>query len=182
MGLSREFLKGLELEKSTIDAIMAEHGQSMNDLKAKIEVLSADAEKQKADYEAQLKTLQEETTQKYVELENANKDLSAKNAELGEQNKNTVKELKREYAIKSAIMKSRPIDDVSYKAHLDMSKIEYDEENDKLVGFEEQDKNIRENYSFLFNTEEPSSGEEMGNIKSTSNGSSLSILDAVNQL
>ena len=28
MGLSREFLKGLELDKSTIDAIMAEYGSA----------------------------------------------------------------------------------------------------------------------------------------------------------
>lgn len=180
MGLSREFLKGLELDKSTIDAIMAEYGSGVTELKEEIIALKEKNANMKKDSD-ELATLQKD----FKELEKAKKDLEKQNSELASQkteleanNANSLKAIKKEYAIKKAILKSAPIDDVSYRAHLDDSKIEYDEEKDSLVGFEEQDKAIKENYAFLFN--QGATGGEHGDIKNGGDGL-LSIEDAINQ-
>lgn len=49
MGLSREFLKGLELDKSTIDAIMSEYGSGETELKGTIAELKENNAELKAD-------------------------------------------------------------------------------------------------------------------------------------
>ena len=180
MGLSREFLKGLELDKSTIDAIMSEYGSGVTELKEEIIALKESNTIMKKDSEA-LATLQKE----FKELEKAKKDLEKQNTDLASQktelennSATNLKALKKEYAIKKAILKSAPLDDVSYRAHLDDSKIEYDEEKDELVGFDEQDKAIKENYAFLFN--QGAGGGEHGGIDENGSGA-MSIEDAVNQ-
>lgn len=75
----REFLKGLDLDKETIDTIMAEYGKNVTGLKEQIE----DYKKQVSDYEEQVKDLNskvEEDAESLKNLEtltNENKDLKA---------------------------------------------------------------------------------------------------------
>lgn len=75
----REFLKGLDLDKETIDTIMAEYGKNVTGLKEQIE----DYKKQVADYEGQVKDLNTkieenaESLKSLEELTNENKDLKA---------------------------------------------------------------------------------------------------------
>lgn len=82
----REFLKGLELDKETIDTIMAEHGKLITEAKEEILALKTqvngfEAEKQK--YEDKLKNyetkMQESanTLKNYEELNNENKQLKS---------------------------------------------------------------------------------------------------------
>ncbi len=80
----REFLKGLELDKETIDTIMAEHGKLITEAKEEImtlkqQVNSFDQEKQNyekkiQDYESKRKD-NEETLKNLQSLTNENKDL-----------------------------------------------------------------------------------------------------------
>lgn len=174
MGFSREFLKGLELDKSTIDAIMSEYGSSVTELKEQILTLKEENSSMKNASE-ELATLQKSNK----ELEKQLSDLTSQKQELETNSAQNLKDLKREYAIKSAITKSAPIDEVSYRAHLDDSKIEYDEEKDELIGFDEQDKAIKEKYAFLFS--QGATGDEHSRIDSNNNSQPLSIADAVNQ-
>lgn len=75
----REFLKGLDLDKETIDTIMAEYGKNVTGLKEQIE----DYKKQVSSYEEQVKDLNskvEESAESLKNLEtitNENKDLKA---------------------------------------------------------------------------------------------------------
>ena len=75
----REFLKGLDLDKETIDTIMAEYGKNVTGLKEQIQ----DYKKQVSDYEGQVKDLNaklEENTESLKNLEtltNENRDLKA---------------------------------------------------------------------------------------------------------
>lgn len=82
----REFLKGLELDKETIDTIMAEHGKLITEAKEQIlelktQINNFDAEKQ--NYENKLKDydvkLQEskQSLKNYQELTNENKQLKS---------------------------------------------------------------------------------------------------------
>ena len=180
MGLSRDFLKGLELDKSTIDAIMSEYGSGVTELKEQIDTLkteNADLKNSNAEF-ATLQKTHKELEKSFKDLEKEKETLATQKAELETNSANNLKALKKEYAINKAIMKSAPIDEVSYKAHLDMSKIEYDDEKDELTGFEDQDKAIKENYGFLFG--QVSTGAEHGGIDGKG-GETLSIEDAINQ-
>lgn len=75
----REFLKGLDLDKETIDTIMAEYGKNVTGLKEQIE----DYKKQVSDFEGQVKDLteknekNEESLKTLETLTNENKDLKA---------------------------------------------------------------------------------------------------------
>lgn len=80
----REFLKGLELDKETIDTIMAEHGKLITEAKEKIlelktQINGFDAEKQKyeskiQDYEAKMQE-SKQSLKNYQDLTNENKQL-----------------------------------------------------------------------------------------------------------
>ena len=75
----REFLKGLELDKETIDTIMAEHGKYLTGLREQVE----DFKEQVSNYENQVKELNStiETNNKTLEslqnVANENTDLKA---------------------------------------------------------------------------------------------------------
>lgn len=179
MGLSREFLKGLELDKSTIDAIMSEYGSGVTELKEQLEEFKAknaslttsvsEYEKLKADYE-QLSTTYKELEAEKTKIATEKDELSTKNAE-------QIVKLKRDYAISSAIAKSNPRDEKAYRAHLDESKITLNE-NGELEGFDDQDKDIKENYSYLFD-EGIGTGSAHGGIHGS--GATLSLADAINE-
>ena len=82
----REFLKGLELDKETIDTIMAEHGKLITEAKEQIlelktQVNSFEAEKQKyesklQDYEAKMQE-SKQSLKNYEDLTNENKQLKS---------------------------------------------------------------------------------------------------------
>ena len=76
----REFLKGLDLDKETVDSIMAEYGKNVQGLKEEKESLS----KKVNTYESEIKTLKENSKDnddwksKFEELDNKIKDQEAK--------------------------------------------------------------------------------------------------------
>lgn len=73
----REFLKGLDLDKETIDTIMAEHGKYLTGLKEQVE----EYKNQVSDYENQIKDLNgtiesnNKTLEDLQNVTNENKDL-----------------------------------------------------------------------------------------------------------
>lgn len=64
----REFLKGLELEKETINAIMVEYGKELNGLKEQAEDYKAEIE----DYKAKLSKAKSETKEYKNQIEELN--------------------------------------------------------------------------------------------------------------
>ena len=73
----REFLKGLDLDKETIDTIMAEHGKLITEAKEEIATLKQQVngfEKEKDGYEKKLKSYNEDL-KSLQNLTNENKDL-----------------------------------------------------------------------------------------------------------
>ena len=76
----REFLKGLDLEKETIDSIMAEHGKHLTGLKEQVESYKTEVEGYKTkieEFKVSSKA-SEELQKKYDELVNETKDKDAK--------------------------------------------------------------------------------------------------------
>ena len=76
----REFLKGLELDKETIDSIMAEVGKQHTGLKEQIEDLKRENEGYKTEIDGFKETTKasEELQKKYEELVNETKDKDEK--------------------------------------------------------------------------------------------------------
>ena len=67
----REFLKGLELEKETIDSIMAEYGKEINNLKAENE----DYKNQISSYKEQITGFENQIGELNTTIESSNKTL-----------------------------------------------------------------------------------------------------------
>ena len=82
----REFLKGLELDKETIDSIMAEHGKHLTGLKEQIDELknqNVDLKEKNVEYEGKISEMtntissNEKALKDYESVTNENKDLKA---------------------------------------------------------------------------------------------------------
>lgn len=169
----REFLKGLGLESDVIDTIMAEHGKLMTKNTEQIGVLKNDL----ANAKNQLKTFED------VDLNQLNEQITSLNAEkaawvqekaeMEKTQKEALKDLKKNFKIDLAIKKSNPVDEVAYRAHMDASKLVYDEEKDELSGFDDIDKQIRANNPYLF--EQPAGGDDHGGIESNRGSDGYSI-------
>ena len=63
-----------------------------------------------------------------------------------------------------AIANSKTIDVVGLKAHLDLSKLSYDEKTDTIIGFNDQIKSISETYKYLFEETPQSNGQSHGSL------------------
>ena len=76
----REFLKGLDLDKETIDSIMAEHGKHLTGLKEQVESYKTEVESYKSEIDGfkESSKASEELQKKYDELVNESKDKDAK--------------------------------------------------------------------------------------------------------
>ena len=76
----REFLKGLDLDKETIDSIMAEHGKHLTGLKEQVESYKTEVENYKTEIDGfkESSKASEELKKKYDELVNESKDKDAK--------------------------------------------------------------------------------------------------------
>ena len=76
----REFLKGLDLDKETIDSIMAEHGKHLTGLKEQVESYKNEVESYKTEIEGfkESSKASEELQKKYDELVNESKDKDSK--------------------------------------------------------------------------------------------------------
>lgn len=174
----REFLKGLNLDKDIVNSIMAEYGElttknlnTIKDLQSQVVGLQEQVSKvpNTDELQAQITTLTEQVT-----------TLTGEKTELETKHSNEIKGLKLDYALRTAIAKSNPIDEIAYKAHLDMSKIRYDEEKNELTGFDEQDKAIKEANAYLFQENIQSGGQEHGGTNG-GNSQNYSIQNAVNE-
>lgn len=165
----REFLKGLGLTDELIDTIMAEHGKLMtrstetiNQLKDQVRDLKDAAKPFEG---VDLDALNNQITTLTADKENAESE-----------HKKAITALKKDYAIKAAVAKSNPLDEIAYMAHLDRDKIVFNEETGELTGFKEQDDAIHKDYAYMFNA--ASGGDEHRGIDSDS-AKSMSLSDAV---
>ncbi len=154
--MKRSFLEGLfkdleaeeNIKKSMIDSIMTENGKDVNSEKTKTESLRNDLKVKEGVIE-ELNTKIKEVGS--VDIEEIKKQ--AKEEGFAEGSKE-VEEFKKTNALKSTIKGAKDFDLVFSK--LDKEKIAY-EKNDKgeyeVKGIDEQIKEVKEKYSFLFEDE-----------------------------
>ena len=138
----REFLKGLDLDKETIDTIMAEHGKLLTeekeknqDLKDKIEELN---KKIKENSEIDIEALKKEQF-----------DLGKAEGE------KEVETFKKENALEKALGNFKAKDIKLLSKLIDNEKIKYEEEDGKynVSGLQEQIDEIKKTHDYLFEVE-----------------------------
>lgn len=150
--MKREALEKLGLSKEVIDQVMAEYGNSINKLKADYELATTEKEAYKKSVEeanakiAEFSKLDIETIKK----QSGEWEKKAKETEAA-YNKRII-ELQKEHILEREISKLKPRDVNDIKRLLATDKITLDGE--KLVGFEEQAKLLKESKGYLFEAEQ----------------------------
>jgi DNA repair exonuclease SbcCD ATPase subunit len=122
----REFLKGLELDKETIDTIMAEHGKYLTGLKEQVEEYKTKIN----DYETQVKELNSKIDDDTKSLENL-QNLTNENKDLRAEIQMSGSKVKSEFSkfVKNEVM-SKVNDDVDFNTALE----DYKKENPQYFG------------------------------------------------
>lgn len=182
--MKRSFLEGLfkdlevedSVKKSMINSIMDENGNDINAEKT-------ETEKARNDLKVK-ESLIEELNTKIKEASSVNIEaLKKEQFELGKaEGSKELDDFKKTNALKSSITGAKDFDLV--KSKLDLDKIEY-KKNDKgeytVSGIDEQLKNVREKYSYLFEDEEDGNSEINlgGEHKNPSEADSLKELEAI---
>ena len=139
--MKREFLKSLNLDDSTIDQIMNENGKDINTARASKD---AEIESLKLERDNNLKALND-LTGKYNAQVEATKDY----AELKEFKAGTL--AKQEASRKEDWLKAQGCKRPELLVgQIDFSKATYDEGKKEYTGLEEQIKNLKGNYTELF--------------------------------
>lgn len=125
--MKTDFLKGLNLSQEVIDKIMAENGKDIA------------AEQKKAE-----KITQERDSYK-LKAENLETQVNDANAQISE--------MKFDYALTAALTGAKARNSKAVKALLDMDGLKLND--GKIIGLDEQLSQIKEENSFLFESDEP---------------------------
>ena len=173
--MKRSFLEGLfkdleaedSVKKSIIDSIMTENGNDLNAEKTKTEGLKNDLKIKEGVIEELNNKIKEAGS---VDIEEIKKQ--AKEEGFAEGSKE-VEEFKKTNALKSSIKGAKDFDLVYSK--LDQAKIKYEKDDKgeyKVTGIDEQIKDVKEKYSFLFEEENDGSQESEINLGGEHKGGS----------
>lgn len=183
--MKRNFLEGLfkdleaeeNIKKNIIDDIMTENGNDVNAEKAKTETVRNEL-KVKEEVIENLNTKIKETG----DIEQIKKE----QFDLGKaEGSKEVEEFKKNNALRSSIKGAKDFDLVYSK--LDKDKIKY-EKNEKgeytVSGIDEQIKDVKEKYSFLFDEEDEDKNNEInlgGNHSNSSRESTQTLYGALKE-
>lgn len=151
--MKRDFLKSLELSDEAIDKIMAENGNDINGLKAKI----TDLETQVTDYKEQVS----DRDKQLEGLKNANGDvesLKEQISKLQEENKTAtqdyeakIKQMQIDNAVNVALSNAKVKNAKAVRALLDLTNAQMDGETVK--GLDKQIDKLKESDAYLFDVE-----------------------------
>lgn len=122
----REFLKGLDLDKETIDTIMAEHGKYLTGLKEQVDTYKQQIE----DYKNQVTDLNSQISEKDKSLENL-QTLTNENKDLKAQVQMSGSNVKKEF---SKFVTSEVMANVNDKTDFATALENYKKENPQYFG------------------------------------------------
>lgn len=156
--MKREFLTDLGLEGEQVDAIMKEHGKSVNALKDEADKVD-DLQKQVDDYKTQLddrdKQLKdlEKSAKGNEDLQKEIKDLQKANDDTKKEYETKLAEQRKESKLELALKDAKAKNPRAVKALLDAEKVSLD--GDNLIGLEDQLSALKESDAYLFGEDEP---------------------------
>lgn len=160
--MNREFLKGLGLEDDAIDAIMKEHGKTVNSTKEQLDSVTIERD----DLKGQLTDRDKQLSDLGKKVKN-DEELTAEIERLKGENKTATQDLQAkldkqafDFSLEKALTGARVRNPKAAKALLDLESLKL--EGDNLQGLEEQLSAIKESDSYLFESDEPSGQEAPG--------------------
>ncbi len=152
--MKREFLKSLELSDEVIDKIMAEHGNSINSLKAK----QTELEDQIKDYKTQVSD-RDKQLEELKKSAGDSESLKAQIDKLQEENKKAtedyeakIKTMGIESAVTLALTNAKAKNAKAVKALLDLTDAKLNEDG-TIKGLDKQIEKLKESDSYLFDGE-----------------------------
>lgn len=156
--MERKFLEDQGLNEDQVNAVMAQYGKDVTDLKEKagkadtLEDQITDLKSQISDRDKQLKDLNK--------LTDDNDTLKSKIAEMEQSNKQVQKDYEaklakqhKDFAISNALGKAGAFESKSVIPFIDMDKVSLDN-NGNLLGFDDQLEAAKKEHSYLFKQEE----------------------------
>lgn len=162
--LNREFLKDLGIvDKDVVDTILDEHSKIIGEVKKELNTVNAkmeflDQQNNKLtndlkDRDSQLNDLKN-STEDVAGLKQTIEDLQNTNKTSDEAHKNEINDLKKSFAIETALRDAKARNVISVKALLKLDEIELKEDG-SLKGLSEQIETLKgaEDSKFLFDTE-----------------------------
>lgn len=179
--MKRKDLENLGLEKEIIDKVMDLNGDSINNLKEQV----ANITKERDDFKNQVDTLNKSIEElKKVDPQKLNEtieELQKDQKKLEDTHKKELEQVKFNSKLDLAIANSKTIDAIGLKAHLDVSKLSYDEKTDTIIGFNDQLKTIAETNKYLFEESPQSNGQQHGKLPSENELKELDLSSALNE-
>ena len=166
--MNREFLKNLGLDDDTIDAVIREHGKTVNDTKKSVNDLTTERDNLKAErdnLQGQLNDRDEQLSNLEDKAE-GNEDLKQEIADLKQSNleakNNFEKELNEktfEFELDKSLLQSNAKNPAIVKANLNRETLQLGEDN-KIIGLNEQLESMKESDGYLFKSDDE--GENQG--------------------
>ena len=156
--MNREFLEGLGLEKDTIDAVMKEHGKTVNSTKEQLETITTERDELKEQLisrDEQLESLKEKATGN-EDLQSQIQELQSQNEQIKEEYEHKIQQQQFDHTLKDALTNANVRNPKAVQALLDLESIKLD--GDKLLGLDDQLKEVKESDPYLFEEEKSDDG------------------------
>lgn len=165
--MNRSFLEELGLEKETINAVMAKHGSTVNDLQDTVKTLEKEKEQldeRISQYEGQLDDLKDNSGDD--ELKSQIEDLKAANEQLKTEKSEELTQMQHQHKV-ALTVKDLGVKDEEYIS----SKLNDLELKDgELVGLDDRVNELKEKHPLLFESEEAPEPSEPSQPKKWSQG------------
>lgn len=149
--MDRKFLETQGIEADKIDAIMAEHGKTVNPLKQDKEALQTEVDSYKeqiTERDTQLEDLQGKVGSE-EDLKATIESLKTANKEKDDERKRLLDSQKLDYELRIALNSSGARNERAVKALLDLDTVKINEDG-QLTGLKEQLDNLQESDGYLF--------------------------------
>lgn len=173
MSFTREELRGIGIDDDKIENIMSLHGQEIQSFKekvsqkdSKLKELQTTVDSYKEDNEQkdnELKDLQEKA-KNGDDLQQTISDLRKANQEKEEQRQKEVKELNFNHSLENKLRDVGARNVKAVRALLDSENLKFNDEENEVIGLQDQLEKLRESDSYLFadstNSDDPAQGSQ----------------------
>ena len=150
--MKREFLKELGLTDEQIDKIMAENGKDIEKYKALAETKEAELKQIKQQLEEANAQIEKFKDMDIESIKAAAEDYRQKYEKAKEEAQREIEQIKFNYAIEKALTDAKARNIKAVKALLDLDNLKLTD--DKILGLDEQLAKIKEENSFLFESDD----------------------------
>ncbi|MFZ7647152.1 phage scaffolding protein [Staphylococcus saprophyticus] len=182
MSFTREELRGIGIDDDKIEGIMSLHGQEIQSFKdkvsqkdSKLKELQTTVDSYKEDNEQkdnELKDLQEKA-KNGEDLQQTISDLRQANQEKEEQRQKEVKELNFNHSLENKLRDVGARNVKAVRALLDSENLKFNDEENEVIGLQDQLEKLRETDSYLFvetsNADDPAQSSQQQQAQSQTN-------------